>query len=153
MNKKMNNKGFSLVELIIVIAIMAVLVGVLAPQFMKYVERGRKSTDAQSVSEIITAVQVYVSDPMVATANKAASGSITLTTTSTAVTSTNATNNLDKALTDAGLDKIGLKSSDWTSGGTVKINVTVNGDGTVDFAIDSTTAMKSGYDILNGVYQ
>ena len=35
--KKINNKGFSLVELIIVIAIMAVLVGVLAPQFMKYV--------------------------------------------------------------------------------------------------------------------
>ncbi|HKM34419.1 MAG TPA: prepilin-type N-terminal cleavage/methylation domain-containing protein, partial [Lachnospiraceae bacterium] len=28
----MNNKGFSLVELIIVIAIMAVLVGILAPQ-------------------------------------------------------------------------------------------------------------------------
>ena len=36
MNKKqksLTNKGFSLVELIIVIAIMAVLVGVLAPQF------------------------------------------------------------------------------------------------------------------------
>ena len=31
--KKMNNKGFSLVELIIVIAIMAVLIVVLAPQF------------------------------------------------------------------------------------------------------------------------
>lgn len=40
MNKKqksLTNKGFSLVELIIVIAIMAVLVGVLAPQFLKYV--------------------------------------------------------------------------------------------------------------------
>ena len=32
--KKMNNKGFSLVELIIVIAIMAVLIAVLAPQYM-----------------------------------------------------------------------------------------------------------------------
>ena len=37
--KQKNNKGFSLVELIVVIAIMAVLVGVLAPQFIKYVER------------------------------------------------------------------------------------------------------------------
>lgn len=33
MKKKMNNKGFSLVELIIVIAIMAVLMVVLAPSF------------------------------------------------------------------------------------------------------------------------
>ncbi len=44
MNKKqksLTNKGFSLVELIIVIAIMAVLVGVLAPQFIKYVEQSR----------------------------------------------------------------------------------------------------------------
>lgn len=34
---KRNNKGFSLVELIIVIAIMAILAGVLAPQFVKYI--------------------------------------------------------------------------------------------------------------------
>ena len=40
-----NNKGFSLVELIIVVAIMAVLIGVLAPQYIKYVEKSRKSTD------------------------------------------------------------------------------------------------------------
>lgn len=45
--KKLNNKGFSLVELIIVIAIMAVLIGVLAPQYLKYVERSRE--DRKSV--------------------------------------------------------------------------------------------------------
>ena len=38
---KRNNKGFSLVELIIVIAIMAILAGVLAPQFVKYIGRSR----------------------------------------------------------------------------------------------------------------
>ena len=61
--EKMNNKGFSLVELIIVIAIMAVLVVVLAPQYLKYVERSRNSTDLQNATEIVTALQVYGSDP------------------------------------------------------------------------------------------
>lgn len=61
--KKLNNKGFSLVELIIVIAIMVILVAVLSPVFSKYVERGRKSTDIQSASEIATAVQTAMVDP------------------------------------------------------------------------------------------
>ena len=52
-----SNKGFSLVELIIVIAIMAVLIGVLAPQFIKYVESSKQSTDIQNASEIRAAVE------------------------------------------------------------------------------------------------
>lgn len=59
---KKNNSGFSLVELIIVIAIMAVLIGVLAPQFIKYVERSRESTDLQNIEEIKTAIESYVAD-------------------------------------------------------------------------------------------
>ena len=61
--KKLNNKGFSLVELIIVIAIMAVLIGVLAPQYMKYVERSNRSADLDNWSTIISAIEIYASDP------------------------------------------------------------------------------------------
>lgn len=61
--EKMNNKGFSLVELIIVIAIMAVLVVVLAPQYLKYVERSRNSTDTSNATSIVTALQVWAADP------------------------------------------------------------------------------------------
>lgn len=57
-----NNKGFSLVELIVVIAIMAVLVGVLAPQFIKYVESSRQSTDMQSVQQMKDAIEAEVAD-------------------------------------------------------------------------------------------
>ena len=65
MNKKqksLTNKGFSLVELIIVIAIMAVLVGVLAPQFLKYVEQSRKSKDIQAASSLQTAYLTDIAD-------------------------------------------------------------------------------------------
>ena len=63
MKKEMNNKGFSLVELIIVIAIMAILIVVLAPQYLKYVEKSRNSTDVSNATEIVTALQVYAADP------------------------------------------------------------------------------------------
>lgn len=60
--KKMNNKGFSLVELIIVIAIMAVLIGVMAPQFLRYVEQSRRSTDISNAQSIATAIQADIAD-------------------------------------------------------------------------------------------
>lgn len=63
MKKKMNNKGFSLVELIIVIAIMVILVAVLAPQYLKYVEKSRVSTDVQTTVEFINSLQVLAADP------------------------------------------------------------------------------------------
>ncbi len=62
--KKTNNKGFSLIELIIVIAIMAILVGVLAPQLIQYVEKSRVSADAQNLDAYVTAVKSWVVDEM-----------------------------------------------------------------------------------------
>lgn len=60
-----NNKGFSLVELIIVIAIMAILVGVMAPQLIKYIEKSKVSSDTQAADSIHTAVLTAMMDPEV----------------------------------------------------------------------------------------
>ena len=61
-NKKKDNKGFSIVELIIVVAIMAILVGLLAPQYIKYVEKSRKSADATNMDTLVNAVQIRAAD-------------------------------------------------------------------------------------------
>ena len=42
---KKSNKGFSLVELIIVIAIMAILAAAIAPALIRYIDKSRKADD------------------------------------------------------------------------------------------------------------
>lgn len=130
-NAKKNNKGFSLVELIIVVAIMAILIGVLGGQYLKFVEKSRQSTDKANVDEIIRAVQIYCADPSVES-DKMITGEakITITTTSTPVSATNATNNANLALTEAGIDKLVLKSSKW-SATTIEITFEIDTEGNV----------------------
>lgn len=59
---KTNNKGFSLVELIVVVAIMAVLMVVLAPAMLRYVEKTRIQKDDSAASEVRTALENALAD-------------------------------------------------------------------------------------------
>ena len=64
-----NNSGFTLVELIIVIAIIAVLTVVAAPQYIKYVERSRVSADMDTASTIQSVIIVLCTDGTITTDN------------------------------------------------------------------------------------
>lgn len=132
--KKLNNKGFSLVELIIVIAIMAVLIAVLAPQYMRYVERGRAASDRDNVQAIVSALQVHAVDTEATETLK--SGSITLTRTAT-VPFTGLSADQREALTNAGIaDPLPTLTNTGTFTQVV-ITITVNGD-TVSVTAEET---------------
>ena len=54
---KNNQKGFTLAELLIVVAIIAVLVAVAIPVFTTQLEKSRESTDAANIRSAYAAVQ------------------------------------------------------------------------------------------------
>lgn len=62
LQKRKNNKGFSLVELIVVVAIMAVLIGVLVPTLVRNVEKSKKQKDIATVEEVRNQLTIALAD-------------------------------------------------------------------------------------------
>ncbi len=62
MKKKLNKKGFSLVELIVCIAILAILTSIIAPAVIGNIERTRESKDMQTLDKIAAAIQYALAD-------------------------------------------------------------------------------------------
>ncbi len=63
--KKRTDRGFSLIEIVVALAIMAVLVGILTPQYLRYVKKTRKANDIAVAREIGNALNVLaVDDPV-----------------------------------------------------------------------------------------
>ena len=56
---KKNNKGFTLVELIVVLVILAILAAILVPALLGYIDKARNGQYLEEAHSIYTAVQAY----------------------------------------------------------------------------------------------
>lgn len=61
-NKLKDNKGFSLVELIVVIAIMVILIALLVPQVSGYIAKARSASNESNAKAIYNAAVQYLAD-------------------------------------------------------------------------------------------
>ena len=144
LNKKKNNKGFTLVELVIVIAILAILVGLLAPQYTKYVEKSKKSADVNNMDELVKAVEVYVIDN--ATKDKmTAQNAVTLSLDKDGVKVAGATPADDSVFKNAfneyvkNWDKIVLKGKHWNANA-ISVDIAFDEEGGVTLSNYQPTA-------------
>ena len=126
--KKMNNKGFSLVELIVVVLIMAIIAVALAPQVMKWVENSRKSTDIENYNALKEAANVASTNETYLKA-LGATGTTTISmATSGTTTSGTATDELEAILTDTLPGWAATKiTSSWAGPFTITIAKATNG--------------------------
>ncbi len=127
-----SNKGFTMVELIIVIAIIAILAAILAPQYLRFVEDARVTNDISSAKTIDSAINVLVADGTLQNGGKvtwASAGTITATsaTIGTGVTAGNATNDLTGII---GETSVVRQSSKGKGAGDITWTVTIT-DGNV----------------------
>lgn len=130
--KKMNNKGFSLVELIVVIAIMAVLIGVLAPQFLRYVEKSRLQKDNQAIAEIASATKTAMGNEKV---YDSVTGTVTVGSHSNKTyTFTAGTNTLQGEVASTVGTSVTLNSKSYTAAPDIKVYI--DGDKTVKVYTD-----------------
>lgn len=56
---KKNNKGFTLVELIVVLVILAILAAILVPALLGYIDKARQGQYAEEAHSIMVAAQAY----------------------------------------------------------------------------------------------
>jgi general secretion pathway protein G len=62
MNRKLNNRGFTLIELMVVIVILGILAGLIVPRIMGRPEEARRAKAAMQMESMETALKLYKLD-------------------------------------------------------------------------------------------
>jgi type IV pilus assembly protein PilA len=116
--KKRGQKGFTLIELMIVIAIIGILAAIAIPQFTAYKSRGYNAASKADLKNAYTAAQAYFADNPSAAVDLAAlknggyqqTANVTLTVTGTTQTALamTASNSLASSPTTYSIDSAGV---------------------------------------------
>lgn len=132
MKNTKNNKGFSLVELIVVVLIMAIIAVALAPQVMKWVNSSREATDVQSIDALVSACQLALTDKDHGTEGKGAT--YTISKSSNTVTASPAKTDFDAVVQRyLGATSVPIKSS-------ATFTVKISADGAVSYTVTGLTS-------------
>ncbi len=127
---KKDNKGFSLVELIVVVLIMGILAVALTPQVLKWVKNARIANDRALMDSIVSNCQTAltnekalaeVTETLTITVTGGTSGATTMT-----PTTVTATNLKEKIAEYSGYIDSTTKKGDWSKFDDTKVQVAEN---------------------------
>ena len=142
-----DKKGFSLVELIIVMAIMAILVGIVASQVLPYMEKSRQSKDQQILSSLCTDITSAIAQ----SGESCTGGSTTLDSLASITNSATVTEleslRSGKTLTNINSESAGALGSKLMKGTSVYVEVD-NSTGKIAVWAGATTKPASGKNVV-----
>ena len=128
--KKMENKGFTLVELLVVLVILAILAAILVPALLGYIDRAREKQYVLNAKSALTATQAEFSSLY-------GEGSDVVTTSG--------------GTTSFGRSDTVAKTADTPKGSSFYVKVTANASG-VDASNPAVPANHARYTVTDAIY-